>query len=193
MNHPSENYTPKNAFLELGSTSIKFYLVALSGERAGEVEKEIKIPWDLGFEVFQSNHISPTSIAFCLKTLKELSVQYPDIPFEGVTAIGTAALREAQNVEIFRRLLNEQLGLRLGIIEGGIEAFLLENGFKDSITDYPTGLFDLGGGEPRVGGVPDRAFHQKNQSSRRRDPPTLQASTVARYVRVHTDGTKDRP
>jgi exopolyphosphatase/pppGpp-phosphohydrolase len=142
----SQNYTPKNGFLEFGSTSIKFYLVALSGEKAGEVEKEIKIPWELGFEVFQGQRISPSSISFCLKTLSELSEQFPDISFEGVTAIGTSALREAQNVEIFRRLLREHLGLKLGIIEGGFEAFLLETGFKASVTDYPTGLFDLGGG-----------------------------------------------
>ena len=42
-NSPVENYTPKNGFLEFGSTSIKFYLVALSGDNAGNVESEIKI------------------------------------------------------------------------------------------------------------------------------------------------------
>lgn len=141
-----ENYTPRNGFLEFGSTSIKFYLVALSGDHAGEVEKEIKIPWDLGFEVFQNEHISPGSINFCLETLTKLSEEYPDIPFEGVTAIGTSALREAQNVEAFRKMLFDKLGLKLGIIEGGIEAFLLETGFKNEIHQYPTGLFDLGGG-----------------------------------------------
>ena len=141
-----EDYTPRNGFLEFGSTSIKFYLVALSGERAGDVEQEIKIPWDLGFEVFRNRHISPSSITFCLKTLRELSEKFPDIPFEGVTAIGTSALREAQNHEVFRRLLHEELGLKLGIIEGGIEAFLLETGFKASVNRYPTCLLDLGGG-----------------------------------------------
>jgi exopolyphosphatase/guanosine-5'-triphosphate,3'-diphosphate pyrophosphatase len=146
---PSEstgNYTPKNGFLEFGSTSIKFYLVALAGERAGEVEEEIKIPWDLGFEVFMHQRISPSSIAFCLETLDGLQRRFPEIAFEGITAIGTSALREAQNVEFFRRLLKEKLGFNLAIIEGGIEAFLLENGFRDSVTEFPTGLFDLGGG-----------------------------------------------
>ena len=142
----SDNYTPRNGFLEFGSTSIKFYLVALAGERAGEIEEEIKFPWDLGFDVFSNGHISPSSISYCLRTLEDLSRQYPDIPFEGVTTIGTAALREAQNVEIFKRLLLDRLGLKLNIIEGGIEAFLLETGFKNSVDVYPTGLFDLGGG-----------------------------------------------
>lgn len=142
----SDNYTPRNGFLEFGSTSIKFYLVALAGERAGQVEEEIKFPWDLGFDVFSNGHISPSSISFCMRTLEDLSQRFPEIPFEGVTAIGTAALREAQNVEIFRRLLLEKLGLKLNIIEGGIEAFLLETGFRNSVDVYPTGLFDLGGG-----------------------------------------------
>jgi exopolyphosphatase/guanosine-5'-triphosphate,3'-diphosphate pyrophosphatase len=121
-------------------------LVALAGERAGQVEEEIKFPWDLGFDVFSNGHISPSSISFCMRTLEDLSQRFPEIPFEGVTAIGTAALREAQNVEIFRRLLLEKLGLKLNIIEGGIEAFLLETGFRNSVDVYPTGLFDLGGG-----------------------------------------------
>ncbi len=142
----AQEYTPKNGFLEFGSTSIKFYIVSLSGPRAGEVEEEIKVPWDLGYEVFRHKRISPTTISFCLKTLDDLRKRYPNIPFEGITAIGTSALREAQNVEIFRRLLKERLGFNLGIIEGGIEAFLLETGFKDSVTVFPTGLFDLGGG-----------------------------------------------
>jgi len=52
----SQNYTPKNGFLEFGSTSIKFYLVALSGERAGEVEEEIKFPWDFQFPTDHGSH-----------------------------------------------------------------------------------------------------------------------------------------
>jgi exopolyphosphatase/pppGpp-phosphohydrolase len=140
------DYTPKNGFLEFGSTSIKFYQVSLSGPHAGEVEEEIKIPWDLGYEVFRHQRITPSTIGFCLKTLDDLRARFPEIAFEGITAIGTSALREAQNVEVFRRVLEERFGLTLGIIEGGIEAFLLETGFKDSVHAYPTALFDLGGG-----------------------------------------------
>lgn len=140
------DYNHKNAFLEFGSTSIKFYLVSATGESAGEVKHEIKAPWDLGYDVFESGRISPRSISHCLSHLKRLQEDYPEIPFEAVTAIGTAALREAQNVEIFQRLLWEELRLNIQIIEGGIEAFLLETGFKEMVETYPTGLFDLGGG-----------------------------------------------
>ena len=43
-------------------------------------------------------------------------------------------------------MLFEEIQLKIHIIEGGIEAFLLETGFRNMVEKYPTGLFDLGGG-----------------------------------------------
>ncbi len=137
---------PRTAFLEFGSTSIKFYLVTATGPDAGKVEVETKIPWDLGYDVFEHARISPTTIARGTATLRELQAEYPDVSFESATAVGTAALREAQNADVFQRVIGEELGLQIHVIEGGIEAFLLETGFRSTVTQYPTGLFDLGGG-----------------------------------------------
>ncbi len=141
-----DGYGPRTGFLEFGSTSIKFYIIALTGEKAGQVAEEVKVPWEIGYDVFLHQRISPGTMSRCLGALRELKARFPDIAFEGVTAIGTSALREAQNVEVFRRMLKETLHVKLHIIEGGIEAFLLETGFKDSVETFPSALFDLGGG-----------------------------------------------
>ena len=137
---------PAAAFLEFGSTSIKFYLVPSSDDGGASTERELKIPWDLGYDVFEHQRISPRTISHCVSTLERLQVQFPEINFASVTAVGTAALREAQNSEIFQRLLREKVGLQIHVIAGGIEAFLLETGFRDMVEVYPTALFDLGGG-----------------------------------------------
>ncbi len=142
----SAHYSPRNAFLEFGSTSIKFYLVGTTGQSAGQVEHEQKIAWDLGYDVFTHARVSPGTIARCVATLKKLRETYPELSFEAITAVGTSALREAQNAEVFQRVLREELGLKIHVIEGGIEAFLLETGFRNSVDRYPTALFDLGGG-----------------------------------------------
>lgn len=144
------HYTARNAFLEFGSTSIKFYLLAMSGEGAGQVEHEEKVPWELGYDVFEHARISPGTVSHCLGTLRRLEAQFPDISMETVTAVGTAALREAQNADVFQRVLWEELRMNIHIIEGGIEAFLLETGFRDLVEEYPTALFDLGGGSLEV-------------------------------------------
>jgi len=150
--NPREHYSPaqvlqsRTGFLEFGSTSIKFYILALTGERAGEVTEEIKIPWDVGYDVFLHQRISPGTMSRCLAALMNLKARFPDIAFEGVTGVGTAALREAQNVEVFKRMLRENLRVKLHIIEGGIEAFLLETGFKNSVQLFPSAILDLGGG-----------------------------------------------
>jgi exopolyphosphatase/pppGpp-phosphohydrolase len=143
---PGSGAGPRTGVLEFGSTSIKFYLVELAGEKAGEVVDEIKIPWDVGFDVFLHRRISPGTMSGCLAALRELKVRYPDVSFEGVPGVGTSALREAGNIDVFRRLLRDTLRLKLHIIEGGIESFLLETGFRDDVVEYPTALFDLGGG-----------------------------------------------
>ena len=104
------------------------------------------MPWSLGYDVFSYGRISPRTMAHCISTLKSLRQEFSGISFEDVTAVGTAALREAQNSDIFQRQLESELGLRIQIIEGGIEAFLLETGFRNMVKDFPTALFDLGGG-----------------------------------------------
>jgi len=138
--------SPRTGFLEFGSTSIKFYVVALTGERAGQVAEEVKTPWDIGYDVFLHQRISPGTMSRCLGALRDLKARFPDVAFEGVTGVGTSALREAQNIEVFKRMLWDTLHVKLHIIEGGIEAFLLETGFKDLVTVFPSALFDLGGG-----------------------------------------------
>jgi exopolyphosphatase/pppGpp-phosphohydrolase len=147
---PPDGYRPRTGFLEFGSTSIKFYVVELAGEKAGEVVEEVKIPWDVGYDVFLHRRISPGTMSGCLAALRDLRDRFPDVAFEGVPGVGTSALREAQNVDVFRRLLQENLRLKLQIIEGGIEAFLLETGFKEKVREYPTALFDLGGGSIQI-------------------------------------------
>ena len=141
-----EGFKPRTGFLEFGSTSIKFYVVDLVGEKAGEIVEEVKIPWDVGYDVFLHKRIGPGTMSRCLAALRDLRMNYPDVAFEGVTGVGTSALREAQNAAVFQRMLEETLRLKLHIIEGGIEAFLLETGFKEKVKEYPTTLFDLGGG-----------------------------------------------
>ena len=143
---PARDGNHRTAFLEFGSTSIKFYLVATAGEEAGQVQEEIKVPWDLGYDVFQHARVSPSTVSRCTSALRDLQSRFPEIAFDSVTAVGTAALREAQNVSVFQRVIWEELGLKIHIIEGGIEAFLLETGFRDEVESFPTGLFDLGGG-----------------------------------------------
>ena len=83
---PGRGTDHRTAFLEFGSTSIKFYLVATAGEEAGQVQDEIKIPWELGYDVFQHARISPSTVARCTSALRDLQSQFPEIAFDSVTA-----------------------------------------------------------------------------------------------------------
>jgi exopolyphosphatase/guanosine-5'-triphosphate,3'-diphosphate pyrophosphatase len=138
--------TPKSAYLELGSTSMKFYVIF----GGGEDDLEFKVPWTLGYDVFEHGRISPRTISHCVETLKGFREEFPQLTFSDTPAVGTSALREAQNAELLQDLLAKELGLRIHIIAGGIEAFLLETGFRELVEVYPTALFDLGGGSNEI-------------------------------------------
>lgn len=145
MSHVTSDVTPRSAFLEFGSTSIKFYLVESRGT-GGQIVEEVKVPWEMGYDVFQHSRIAPSTMAKCTSALRELQARFRNVSLRNATAIGTAALREAQNSDLFQRVIREELGLRLSIVPGGIEAFLLETGFRPLVESFPTGVFDLGGG-----------------------------------------------
>lgn len=136
----------QTAFLEFGSNSIKYYLLETSGKRAGRIQEHVKIPWDLGMEVFQGRPISARTISSCLSSLESLRERFPGVPLDGAVSVGTAALREASNGEELRSALRQQFGLRFHVIEGGLEAHFLEVDFKELVETYPTVVFDLGGG-----------------------------------------------
>lgn len=136
----------QKTFLEFGSTSIKFFLLETSGTNAGRIQDQVKIPWELGLEVFQGRPISETTIAFCISSLERLQTRFPHLPLHGAVTVGTAALREAVNAEELQSALERKFGLKFHIIQGGLEAYFLESGFKESVESYPTVVFDLGGG-----------------------------------------------
>lgn len=142
---------PGSAFLEFGSTTIKLYVSRSDTDSADGVAKEAlvketKVPWSLGYDVFQTGRIRPETIERCVRSLRDFQRRFPDVPFSSATAVGTAALREAANTQDLQAAIQEALGLKIQIIEGGIEAFLLETSFRDAVESFPTGLFDLGGG-----------------------------------------------
>jgi len=194
--------TPRSAYLELGSTSIKFYVVLDGGDGVGDLDRERKVPWMLGYDVFEHGRISPRTISHCVRTLKTFRREFSDLRFGDVPAVGTAALREAQNSELLQDQLNDELGLRIHIIEGGIEAFLLEIGFREMVETYPTALFDLGGGSneiieylspssTRKTSVPVGAIRLHCQLRRTRDLfeyVTVGRSIVERALREHLVG-----
>ena len=122
------------------------------------------MPWSLGYDVFSYGRISPRTMAHCVSTLKGLREEFSGISFEDVTAVGTAALREAQNAEIFRRLLENELGLRIQVIEGGIEAFLLETGFRSMVENFRQLSSTLAAAATRLSNISTRPLLERQVS-----------------------------
>ena len=135
------------AFIEFGSTTIKYYLLEDDGCEIC-IQEEIKVPWKLGHEVFGQSAISLGTIHRALASIEELKGRFPNVPL--LYAVGTAALREAENAADFERAVWNRLQLKIRGVDGGVEASALETGFKKTISEYPSTLFDLGGGSLEI-------------------------------------------
>jgi exopolyphosphatase/guanosine-5'-triphosphate,3'-diphosphate pyrophosphatase len=134
----------RNVFLfELGSTSLKLHFRLAGDDQA----REMKTPWNIGHEVFQSGRISPESIAGAVSTVK-LMLSWLGRPFEreAIIAVATGAFRHGENSPELVETLRNRTGLSVRVISGGEEASLLARQFQRTGPRPPAFAFDLGGG-----------------------------------------------
>lgn len=129
--------------LELGSTSLKLHF-RLEGDLQ---DREVKAPWSIGHEVFQSGRISRDSIGGAVSTV-DLMLSWIGAHRERQTlnAIATGAFRHAENIGDLVETLREKTSLDLRIITGEEEALILARQLKRTGTRAPAFAFDLGGG-----------------------------------------------
>ena len=78
----------------------------------------------LGENLQKSGVISPEAIARGLQTLTQYLERCQDWEVKDLFAVGTSALREAKNSEVFLKLAKEKLGLSIEVISGEEEAQL---------------------------------------------------------------------
>jgi exopolyphosphatase/guanosine-5'-triphosphate,3'-diphosphate pyrophosphatase len=116
------NKSERAAFIDIGTNSILCLIAELDsggGYRVLEDRAEIT---RFGEGVDQTGQIGAEGEQRSLKTLRNYLHRCRKLGVQNITAVGTSALRDAQNGSQVRARLKERLGLDIGVISGDQEA-----------------------------------------------------------------------
>lgn len=143
------------AAIDIGSNAVRL-LFANVFKKQGIIRVEkaslIRIPLQLGKDVFKSNKISSARAKKFINTMKAFKLLIDVYKPEDYIACATAAMREAENKEDILRKVKAETGLNIHLIDGAIEAKIIRSAnikaFNNS--DTLTLLIDVGGGSTEL-------------------------------------------
>jgi exopolyphosphatase/guanosine-5'-triphosphate,3'-diphosphate pyrophosphatase len=132
--------------LELGSNSLKFYLV---GKAPGSGEppsvKTVKFPWRIAHDFFLDGRIGERSMAEVVDWIRRVEEFAEGIPLESMLAVATGVFRELEEIGALANRILDETGVRVRVISGADEAKLMARDFHASSGGGSAFLFDLGG------------------------------------------------
>lgn len=145
--------TPRYGVVDVGSNAIRMQVIEVRG--AGEPYATLDVrrePVRLGQDVFLTGAIPEASIAKAVDVLRAFRTSCDRWPVRGIRAVATSALREASNRDTILRRIEREAGIRIEVISGTEEAYLLARGVETRV-DLSQGrsmLVDVGGGSVEV-------------------------------------------
>ena len=130
--------------LEMGSNSLKLYLVDQPGASSPEIET-VKFPWNVAHDFFSTGALSPGTVDEIVARIAEAELLADGVEFTGVLSVATGVFREVARLDALIERVKAETGVRIRVISGADEAMLMARGFRDLHIDAPAVLCDLGG------------------------------------------------
>lgn len=143
------------AAIDIGSNAVRL-LFANVFEKQGvtRIEKAslIRIPLQLGKDVFKSGKISSSRAKNFINTMKAFKLLIDVYQPVDYIACATAAMREAKNRDAILKKLESEVGMKVHLIDGTLEAKIIRsvnhNAFQNS--EGISLLIDVGGGSTEL-------------------------------------------
>lgn len=146
------------ALFDLGSNAIRMSVVDIDHEKKKyQIVEKFRVPIRLGADVFNKGNISQKTIELSAKTLSHLLQLSHDFEIEQVIAVGTAALRSAENSKDFIEAVLKKEGPAIKVISGRREAHLLFRAINP-LYDFKKNVgitMDIGGGSTEINIIVD--------------------------------------
>lgn len=131
--------------LELGSNSLKFYVVGSLKSSSPSI-MTCKFPWRVAHDFFLNGVLSRSTVAELIDTVGGVKEHSAGIPLQSMLAVATGVFREVPHAADIASRIHEAMGVRVRIISGSEEAKLMARAFnRQSAAEAPTVLVDLGG------------------------------------------------
>ncbi len=139
-------------FVDLGSNSSRLTIVEFDVRGRVTILDRVKSMVRLGEKAFETKQLQVQAMARALTCLEEFVKVCDSFGVKEIVAVGTAALRIAQNSQTFVDQVKAKTGMDLNVISGEEEARLIRVGIWDAFPKTKeTYLFiDIGGGSTEL-------------------------------------------
>lgn len=135
------------AFIDLGSNTFNLLIAEIQADKSYEVLLQDKIGVGIGKNGMKNKQITPEAMDRGVNALQQFEKVMFAYDVQKCFAIGTSALRNANNSNVFVELVKEKTGIEIEIIDGNQEASFIYQGVHQEIkNDQPILVMDIGGG-----------------------------------------------
>ena len=138
--------------IDIGSNAIRMAIGRLNDKGKLVVIENCREAIRVGQEVFTDRTISEHTTRLVAEAFQKFQRYFADHQVDAIRAVGTSALREADNQDYFTKQLRTMTGISVEIIRGEEEAELIQLAVADRIEleDKLAILIDIGGGSIEV-------------------------------------------
>jgi exopolyphosphatase/guanosine-5'-triphosphate,3'-diphosphate pyrophosphatase len=136
------------AVVDLGTNTFNLLIVETSGNNSYKIVFNNKLPVKLGEGGINKNEITKDAFQRGIDAMAKHSLTIGEYRVTATYAFGTAALRDAENGELFIRTIREEFNIRVELITGDREAELIYLGVKQAmpLDNNKVLILDIGGG-----------------------------------------------
>ena len=139
-------------FVDIGTNAVRLLVVRINPNFSYTIVSQEKEVVRLGEEEFKDNILKPEAIDRAIFVCGKFANLAKTYGASEIIAVGTSAIREAQNQCEFIQKLYEKTGLNVNVISGQDEARLIWLGVSSGIDigDQKAIFIDLGGGSTEI-------------------------------------------
>ena len=121
------------AVIDVGAYSARLRIVQITETVGFDILDEAVQTLPLGNDVFREGNIQPANIRLAEEIFRDFSRLMHEYGVEKYRAVGTSAVREALNRDIFLNRIQLASGIHLDVLEGASEARLIFLAVKDAL------------------------------------------------------------
>lgn len=139
--------------IDLGTNSVRFDVHHYQSSNRLECLYRMKEMVQLGEGLFHHQRLQQEPMDRALRAIKNFIQVCKKFDVEEVLAVGTSAMREARNADVFEKKIKKEFGIKIKVISGQEEARLIMkaiHAFEPTAGDS-FAFVDIGGGSTEVG------------------------------------------
>jgi exopolyphosphatase / guanosine-5'-triphosphate,3'-diphosphate pyrophosphatase len=143
----------KIAAIDIGSNAIRFQVTSVLERKDRILFKKleyVRFPLRLGHDVFGSDRISKQSIAKFKKLMKTYKLLLELYEVDDYMFCATSAMRESKNGPDLVRAVKREIGIDIHIIDGQLEAELINRAISSFLDKKSYLHIDVGGGSTEL-------------------------------------------